>query len=74
VLSAADSVGSVAPALPNYQNPNVEWHNKVAMAIDKIKEQFGMDIERADPLPEEEGFTAPCNENVLKDRLRDATK
>jgi hypothetical protein len=69
---AADS--APVAALPNYHNPNVEWHNQIAMAIDKIKGQFGMDIEKADALPEEEGFTAPCNEKVLQDRLSDPTK
>jgi hypothetical protein len=67
---------ALAPILLNYHyhNPNVEWHTRIAMAIDTIKGKFGMDIDKADPLPEEDGFTAPCNEKVLQDRLHDPTK
>jgi hypothetical protein len=72
--AAAAEEELAAPTLPNYHNPNIAWHNKLTMAMDTIKGQFGMDIEKAEPLSEEEGFTAPCNENVLQDRMNDPAK
>jgi hypothetical protein len=63
-----------APLLPGYHNPNVEWHNLLTLAIDTIKDKFGMDIDKADALAEGDGFTAPVNEQLLQDRLNDPTK
>ena len=66
-------IGAAAPTLPSYHNPNVEWHNRLVLAIDTIKCKFGMNIDKADALREGDGFTAPINEQVLQDRLNDPT-
>jgi hypothetical protein len=71
---APAAIVAAAPTLPNYHNPNVEWHHMLAQAIDTIKNKFGMDIDKADALAEGDGFTAPVNEQVLQDRLSDPTK
>jgi hypothetical protein len=71
---APKPIAADGPTLPSYHNPNVEWHSRLAMAIDTIKGKFGMDIDKADALAEGDGFTAPINEQVLQDRLNDPTK
>jgi hypothetical protein len=74
----ADAAGAAPPAAaaqaqipstPVFYNPNVDWHARITSAMDRIRAIYGVDIEKAEPLSSEDGYQAPCSEDVLKSRM-----
>lgn len=64
------AAAAASPSEPEYQNPNVEWHNKVNDALDTIKGHYGLGIVDASPLTlEEGGKIAPIDWEVMESRL-----
>ena len=63
---------AVSPEEPQFANPNQDWHVEIQAALDKIQGYYGADFDKAPPLSVEEGFQAPVDLELVKERLDSA--
>ena len=71
-MEIAGSADNAAGPAAVYHNPNLEWHEKIQLAVDAITGYYGPDLISSQPMKlSEGGFSEPLDMGICKNRYQD---